>query len=79
VTPGPNSQRASAWNRHLPSGGRTGNAEVHQIRMLADVTRQGQSQPVWAQAMAKMRRKTLVTCGDCHNLIHGHPASPPAQ
>ena len=59
--------------------GRTGITEVHQVRALADLARPGQPQPGWAQAMAKMRRKTLVTCGDCHDLIHGHAASPPAQ
>ena len=25
------------------------------------------------------RRKALVVCGDCHDLIHGHPASPLTQ
>jgi group II intron reverse transcriptase/maturase len=54
--------------------GRTGNAEVHHVRALADLTRPGQPQPEWAKVMAKMRRKSLVTCGDCHDLIHGHPA-----
>jgi hypothetical protein len=29
--------------------------------------------------MAKIRRKSLVVCGDCHDLIHGHPAPSPAQ
>jgi group II intron reverse transcriptase/maturase len=60
--------------------GRTGSAEVHHVRALADLTRPGQPQPAWAQAMAKMRRKSLVTCGDCHDLIHGQrPALPLAQ
>ena len=58
--------------------GRTGNAEVHHVRSLADLHRPGQPQPAWAQAMATMRRKSLVTCGDCHSLIHGHPATAPA-
>jgi group II intron reverse transcriptase/maturase len=58
--------------------GRTGNAEVHHVRALADLARPGQPQPEWARTMTKMRRKSLVTCDDCHALIHGHPASPPA-
>jgi len=60
--------------------GRTGNAEVHHVRALADLTRPGQPQPAWAQAMARMRRKSLVTCGNCHDLIHGRqPVLPLAQ
>jgi group II intron reverse transcriptase/maturase len=59
--------------------GRTGNAEVHQVRTLADLARPGQPQPEWTRLMARMRRKTLVVCGDCHELVHGHPASPHAQ
>ncbi len=34
----------------------------------------GSHSPRWAQVMATIRRKTLVVCGDCHDLIHGHPA-----
>jgi hypothetical protein len=29
--------------------------------------------------MATIRRKTLVVCGGCHDLIHGHPAAPLTQ
>jgi group II intron reverse transcriptase/maturase len=53
--------------------------QVHHVRALADLTRPGQPQPPWAQAMAKSRRKSLVVCGDCHDLIHGHPATPLTQ
>lgn len=28
--------------------------------------------PPWAKAMANKRRKTLVVCRDCHDLIHAH-------
>ena len=59
--------------------GRTGNAEVHQVRRIADLAWPGQPQPEWAKVMAKMHRKTLVVCGGCHGLVHGHPASPHAQ
>ena len=52
----------------------TDNISVHHVRTLADLNRPGQPQPPWAQVMAKIRRKALVVCGDCHDLIHGHPA-----
>ena len=58
---------------------RTDNISVHHVRTLADLDRTGQPQPRWAQVMAKIRRKALVVCGDCHDLIHGHPASPLTQ
>jgi group II intron reverse transcriptase/maturase len=54
---------------------RTDNISVHHVRTLADLDRTGQPQPSWAQVMAKIRRKALVVCGDCHDLIHGHPAA----
>lgn len=44
--------------------------EVHQIRKLADLAPPGPAQPVWAQRMAKMRRKTLIVCPSCHDSIH---------
>jgi group II intron reverse transcriptase/maturase len=49
--------------------------ETHQVRRLADLTRQGQPQPAWAQLMTEMRRKTLLVCPTCHQVIH---AGPPA-
>jgi len=55
------------------------NIAVHHVRALADLDRPGQPQPRWAQVMAKIRRKSLVVCGDCHDLIHGHPAAPLTQ
>jgi hypothetical protein len=57
----------------------TDNITVHHVRTLADLDRPGQPQPEWAQVMAKIRRKALVVCGDCHDLIHGHPAAPLTQ
>jgi hypothetical protein len=51
--------------------GQAGSAvEVHQVRKLADLTTQGESQPAWSKRMAKMRRKTLITCDACHGMIH---------
>jgi group II intron reverse transcriptase/maturase len=58
---------------------RTDSITVHHVRALADLTRPGQPQPGWAKLMAKIRRKSLVVCSDCHDLIHGHPATPLTQ
>jgi len=55
--------------------GRTDNTEVHHVRQLADLNRPGHQPPHWAQVMAKRRRKSLVVCGDCHDLIHRKAAS----
>jgi group II intron reverse transcriptase/maturase len=55
--------------------GETDNIEVHHVRQLADLNRPGQIPPHWAQVMAKRRRKSLVVCGDCHDLIHRKAAS----
>jgi len=49
--------------------------EVHHVRKLADLNRLGQLPPLWAQAMAKRRRKSLAVCGDCHVLIHREPVN----
>ncbi len=43
---------------------------VHQVNRLADLGTQGTGQPAWAALMAKMRRKTLVVCHECHEQIH---------
>jgi group II intron reverse transcriptase/maturase len=53
-----------------------GNVQVHHVRKLADLGIPGPLQPQWAKAMAKRRRKTLVVCTPCHDLIHtGQPAA----
>jgi hypothetical protein len=44
--------------------------QAHQVRKLSDLDQQGQEQPAWAALMAKMRRKTLMVCPDCHDGIH---------
>ena len=50
--------------------------QAHQVRKLADLARPGQQQPEWARLMARMRRKTLIVCAPCHQLIHdGKPAA----
>ena len=48
-----------------------GRVETHQVRKLADLTSPGQQPPPWAALMAKMRRKTLIVCAPCHQVIHG--------
>lgn len=49
--------------------------DVHQVAKLADLGKKGPDQPAWAALMAKMRRKTLVVCAACHELIHATPAT----
>lgn len=58
---------------------RTDNVQVHHVRALTDLDRLAQPQPLWAQVMAKRRRKSLVVCGDCHDRIHGHPVNTPTK
>ena len=48
----------------------TGEMRVHHVAKLAHLVTPGQPQPVWAAAMAKRRRKTLVVCARCHDTIH---------
>ena len=76
--------RQTMWNkgRELISRVRAGRCElceqkaemhVHHVRALADHTQPGRPQPAWAQLMAKRRRKTLVVCRPCHDIIHAWP------
>jgi hypothetical protein len=50
--------------------GQTDGVQVHHVRRLADLNRNGTPQPAWAQRMAKRRRKTLVVCMPCHQAVH---------
>jgi hypothetical protein len=50
--------------------GKRADAEVHQVRKLADLARTGRPQPAWAQLMATMRRKDPP---GLHHLPPGHP------
>ncbi|HEY0938103.1 MAG TPA: reverse transcriptase domain-containing protein [Trebonia sp.] len=43
---------------------------VHQVTKLADLGSSGAGQPAWAALMTKMRRKTLIVCHECHEIIH---------
>jgi group II intron reverse transcriptase/maturase len=49
---------------------RTGPMQVHHVGKLAHLDRPGQPQPAWATLMSRARRKTLVVCADCHDVIH---------
>jgi hypothetical protein len=56
----------------------TENLEVHHIRKLADLARQGRREkPAWMHLMAMRRRKTLITCRRCHEDIHAGRATTP--
>jgi group II intron reverse transcriptase/maturase len=48
---------------------------VHQVAGLASLGRPGPGQPAWATLMARMRRKTLIVCGTCHDQIHANPVA----
>ncbi len=58
----------------------TGVVEVHHVRKLADLEKPGKPQPVWDQLMAKRRRKSLIACASCHEMIRsGQPTATPTQ
>lgn len=51
--------------------GASGQVEVHHIRKLADLRKEGRREkPAWVKLMAMRRRKTLVVCRRCHEDIH---------
>jgi group II intron reverse transcriptase/maturase len=53
-----------------------GKVLVHQVRKLTSLGKPDTGQPVWAALMARKRRKTLVVCHPCHDVIHhGHHAT----
>lgn len=55
---------------------KTDHIQVHQVRTLAELARSGTSTPAWMAVMARKRRKTLVVCQSCHDLIHsGQPTT----
>ena len=57
--------------------GATDDIEVHHIRKLADLEREGQrDKRKWLRVMAARRRKTLVVCQRCHNDIHDREEAP---
>jgi len=60
-------------NRRCELCGDPGKVLVHQVRKLASLGEPGSGQPAWATLMATKRRKTLVVCAACHDVIHAHP------
>jgi hypothetical protein len=58
---------------------RSDDIQVHHVQALAELNRFTHPQPDWVQIMRKRRRKSLVICSDCHDLIHRHPATPLTQ
>ena len=51
--------------------GATGDCEVHHIRKMADLHKDGRREkPMWMQHMIRIKRKTLVVCRSCHEDIH---------
>ncbi len=48
---------------------------VHQVTRLKELGKPGPGQPARAALMAKMRRKTLIVCADCHEHIHAAPVA----
>jgi hypothetical protein len=48
---------------------------VHQVPGLKELGKPGPGQPAWAALMAKKRRKTLIVCAPCHELIHETPVT----
>ena len=48
---------------------------VHQVAKLARLGKPGPGQPAWAALMARIRRKTLVVCRPCHEVIHATPVT----
>lgn len=55
--------------------GDPGTVVVHQVRKLTSLGVPGPGQPAWAKKMAQIRRKTLVVCASCHDLIHAQPVT----
>ena len=55
--------------------GDPGKVLAHQVRKLSSLGTAGPGQPAWAALMALKRRKTLVVCAACHEVIHAHPVT----
>lgn len=55
--------------------GAEGAVEVHHVRRLSDLHKQGRRErPLWMQIMSARKRKTLVLCTGCHDDLHaGRP------
>jgi hypothetical protein len=53
--------------------GLRGEVHVHHVAKLAELAPPGLHQPEWARLMATRRRKTLVVCPPCHDVVHNDP------
>ena len=62
-------------NRRCELCGDPAKVLVHQVRKLANLGQPGPDQPAWATLMARKRRKTLVVCQPCHDVIHANPVT----
>lgn len=82
-TPKPINTRTEVLQRLMANAceicGSSENVEVHHIRKLSDLKKQGSDPNTgWKALMAKRRRKTLVVCRTCHVAIHnGKPTNNP--
>ena len=47
--------------------GQTGN-ELYEVHTIKNLNELGNSE--WEKAMKKMKRKTIIVCKECHNIIH---------
>jgi RNA-directed DNA polymerase len=45
--------------------------EVHHVRKLKNL----QGKEWWEQVMSYRKRKTMVLCNECHDLLHAHKLS----
>jgi type II intron maturase/AI2M/AI1M-like HNH endonuclease len=56
--------------------GSTIRVEVHHLRKMADLNRHRRKEvPTWFRLMAARKRKTLIACRTCHEVIHaGRPS-----
>jgi len=55
--------------------GQNGTVAVHQVAKLTRLGTPGPGQPAWAALMARKRRKSLVVCQPCHEVIHAGPVT----
>jgi group II intron reverse transcriptase/maturase len=55
--------------------GQNGTVAVHQVAKLTRLGTPGPGQPAWAALMARKRRKTLIVCQPCHEVIHAAPVT----
>ena len=53
--------------------GSTGHIEMHHIRKLADLNKEGRREkPLWMKIMISRKRKSMPLCRRCHDDIHSN-------